>query len=75
MWGSETLTMELSSTSSVVPSITASATSHLCDPACAVSISGMGAVVATAMTAMPTRRYHGHRREVMDARRYRGQAR
>ena len=31
MCGNETLTIEVSSTSSVVPSITASATSHLCE--------------------------------------------
>ena len=30
-WGNETLTIEVSSTSSVAPSITAKATSHLCE--------------------------------------------
>src|ERR1700730_10415144 len=41
MCGSATLTIEVSSTSSVAPSITASATSHLCDSTrCACSRSG-----------------------------------
>ncbi len=37
-WGRATLMIELSSTSRVVPSITAIAINHLCDIACGASI-------------------------------------
>src|ERR1700687_3484223 len=49
MCGNETLTIEVSSTSSTVPSITVSAINHLCGAA------GRAAVVAVGIVALATR--------------------
>src|ERR1700687_1038910 len=49
--GSETLTIEVSSTSSTVPSITASAINHLC------AVAGRAVVAAAGIVALATRGY------------------